>query len=315
MKDDFRPVKSAIHPELVQPLKRVPAFSIHHWSIPILRILGRFLQPKSNLEGVEISERTAGETRLRILRPADAEPTGTLLWMHGGGLILGTPAQEDGRCAEFVRTLGLVVISTYYRLAPQNPYPAALDDCHSAWNWLQANLDEFGLEPSRVAIGGGSAGAGLAASLSQRLYDEGGPQPAGQLLVYPMLDDRTAARRELDAEKHPIWNNTSNLTGWSSYLGDAPGVASTPEYAVPARRADLRGLPPAWIGVGTLDLFLAESRTYAKRLEEAGVVCRFDEVPGAVHGFDGIAPDASISKQFLNGQLSFLRECLALPAA
>jgi len=141
------------------------------------------------------------------------------------------------------------------------------------------------------------------------------PQPAGQLLVYPMLDDRTAARRDLDSVKHPVWNNTSNLTGWSSYLGGTPGAPSVPEYAVPARREDLSGLPPAWIGVGSLDLFLKESWAYANRLTDAGIACRFDEVSGAFHGFDGMAPATSVSKEFLDAQLSFLRKCLKLPLA
>lgn len=203
--------------------------------------------------------------------------------------------------------MGFDFAGTYTKIVP-----AALDDCHAAWGWVQASLGAWGLSPAQVVIGGESAGGGLAASLTQRLRDEGGPQPAGQLLVYPMLDDRTAARRELDAVKHPIWNNFSNRTGWSAYLGHQPDADVVPAYAVPARRADLRGLPPAWLGVGLLDLFLEECRAYARRLQDAGVACELEEIPGAVHGFAVIAPNAPITRDFVGAQVEFLRRRLGL---
>jgi acetyl esterase/lipase len=156
------------------------------------------------------------------------------------------------------------VVSADYRLAPEHPYPAPLDDCLAAWTWLQDNSPARGVDPTRVAIGGQSAGGGLAASLVQRVHDDpGAAQPVAQWLFCPMLDDRTAAERKLDATKHILWNNTSNRMGWRSYLGVEPGAASTPEYAVPSRRADLAGLPPTWIGTGDIELFYDENRAYA----------------------------------------------------
>lgn len=301
-----------IHPELKVALQRIPSFTFRPWMLSGLRALTRFAFPRANLNGVEVREESAQGARVRLLAPRDQKPQGLLLWMHGGGLVIGSPAQDDARCAEFVRQLGIVVVSAYYRLAPAHPFPAALDDCHAAWGWVQANRSRFGVDPGRVVIGGESAGGGLAASLAQRLYDEGGPQPAGQLLVYPMLDDRTAARQELDAAQHPVWNNTSNRTGWSAYLGHAPGRPAVPAYAVPARRADLRGLPPVWIGVGSLDLFLEECRAYARRLGEADVPCEWEEVRGGVHGFAAIAPAASITQNFAAAQTDFLRRRLGL---
>lgn len=303
-----------IDPELQVALKRVPSFTFRPWMLAGMRMLTRFAFPRANLAGVDLREENAEGARVRLLAPQGRKPTGLLLWMHGGGLVIGSPAQDDARCAEFVREMGIVVVSAYYRLAPAHPFPAALDDCYAAWGWVQANLGRFGLSHAQAAIGGESAGGGLAASLAQRLWDEGGPQPAAQLLIYPMLDDRTAARQELDALKHPVWNNTSNRTGWSAYLGDAPGRPDVPAYAVPARRADLRGLPPAWIGVGSLDLFLEECRAYARRLGEAGVPCEVEEAPGAVHGFAAIAPAASITQNFAAAQMDFLRRRLGLPA-
>jgi acetyl esterase/lipase len=162
-----------------------------------------------------------------------------------------------------------------------------------------------------VAVGGASAGGGLAACLAQRLRDEGGRQPAVQLLVYPMLDDRTAAQRELDDGGHLVWHNRSNRAGWSAYLGAAPGVPETPAYAAAARCADLRGLPPAWIGVGDLDLFWGEDRAYAERLEAAGVAVELVEIAGAPHGFDTMAPDVPLARTFAAHQHAFLRERLA----
>jgi acetyl esterase/lipase len=166
-----------------------------------------------------------------------------------------------------------------------------------------------------VAVGGASAGGGLAACLAQRLRDEGGRQPAAQLLVYPMLDDRTASLRELDDAGHLVWHNRSNRAGWSAYLGGAPGAPEIPAYAAAARRDDLRGLPPAWIGVGDLDLFWDEGRAYAERLEAAEVPVELLEIPGAPHGFDVMAPDVPLAHTFVASQAAFLRQRLRVADA
>lgn len=262
--------------------------------------------------GVEV--RDHAEVGVRVYRPRDGASGAALLWLHGGGLIVGAPTMDDGRCGEWVRELGVVVVSVDYRLAPEDPFPAALDDAHAAWWWLQGSAGALGVDPRRVAIGGASAGGGLAASLAQRLHDEGGVAPAAQLLLYPMLDDRTAARRELDDAGHMVWRNRSNRAGWSAYLGRAPGAAELPVYASAARRTDLRGLPAAWIGVGDLDLFLDENRAYAEGLEEAGVATELHEVIGAPHGFDALAPDASVSRAFAAAQGAFLAQRLRVGA-
>lgn len=251
---------------------------------------------------------------VHVLSPQAGSEPAALLWMHGGGLVMGAPTLEYQRASSYAAALGITVVVPSYRLAPEHPWPAALDDCRSAWTWLLQRADSLGVDPTRVVVGGVSAGGGLAAALAQRLHDEGGTQPAGELLVYPMLDDRTAADTTLDAHRHPVWNNVSNRTGWTSYLGHPPGRPDVVEYAVAARRADLSGLPPTWIGVGTADLFLEECRAYAHRLRQAGVPTELVEVPGAPHGFDTLTtPQRSVL--FWQSQLAFLTDRLRLPAS
>jgi acetyl esterase/lipase len=298
-----------LHPDLAgAPLFALP---FHwRWALPLWRLAFRLVRSAAG-PGVEVGERDAAGVRVRVYRPREGASGGVLLWLHGGGLIVGAPRADDRRCGGWARDGGLVVVSVAYRLAPEHPFPAALDDAHAAWAWLQRAAAELGVDPARVAIGGASAGGGLAACLAQRLRDEGGVQPAAQLLVYPMLDDRTAARRELDGAGHLVWHNRSNRTGWSAYLGAGPGAPETPAYAAAARCADLRGLPRAWIGVGDLDLFWDEDRAYAERLEAAGVAVELLEIAGAPHGFDTMAPDVPLARAFAEHQHAFLRERLA----
>ena len=258
---------------------------------------------------VEIVDRDDGPVPVRVYRPPTGRGAG-LAWFHGGGLMLGTPGMDDARCAALARDAGVTVVAPAYRLAPEHRFPAALDDAHVAWTWLVRDDGAEGLDPTRIAVGGASAGAGLAACLAQRLRDEGGARPAAQLLVYPMLDDATAARRELDAVGHLVWTNRANRAGWRAYLGGPPGADDVPRYAAAARHDDLRDLPPTWIGVGTLDLFLDEDRAYAERLERAGTPLAYEEVPGAPHGFDAIRPDAPSARAFAASQAAFLRDAL-----
>lgn len=237
---------------------------------------------------------------VRLFRPhTDAGPTPALLWIHGGGYVLGRAAQDDRLCRQFSERLGATIASVDYRLAPEHPYPAALQDCWSALTWL-AGLPA--VDPARVAIGGASAGGGLAAALALWARDRRELAPALQLLVYPMLDDRSA---QLPVNpNYRLWNARSNRFGWASYLGGAD-----PQAAVPARHADLSGLAPAWLGVGTSDLFHQEDMAYAERLRQAGVPCHVETVSGAFHGFDRLVPKAGVSRSF------FASQCASLDAA
>jgi len=300
------PSTSDFHPDLRRVARLIPKQIITPVTMPMVRMATRALWRRvpKDVEALTL----ASGVGVRLYRPKGVPTPGPgLLWIHGGGYVIGHPAQDDVLCRRFARQLGVTVASVDYRLAPEHSYPAPLEDCYSALTWLAAQPS---VDPARTAIGGASAGGGLAAALALLARDRGEVAPVAQLLVYPMLDDRTVDRRGLDKPGLRLWNQASNKFGWSAYLGDAD-----PEVAVPARRQDLRGLPPAWMGVGTLDLFHDEDLAYAERLKAAGVSCEVEVVDGAFHGFDGIVPKAEVSQSFFASQCAMLRRALAPAAA
>lgn len=251
--------------------------------------------PTKPVDGVEVTVRgLPGGAAVRVHGPVGRQhPSGALVWVHGGGTVMGTAAQDDRLCSELARDLGLLVVNVDYRLAPEHPFPTPLDDCAEALEWLRAAAADLGVDPARIAVGGASAGGLLASALAQRTADEGSPV-AFQLLVYPMLDDRTNLRSDHGGRGRFLWTPPSNRFAWTSYLGHA--LAEDGEdrpYAVPARRADLAGLPPAWIGVGDLDLFHDEDLEYAARLRAAGVACDVHVEPGMYHAADAFLGDTA----------------------
>ncbi len=299
-----------VAPELRGPMRKARVPGIEHRLGRRLISAGLALMPSGKVDGVRLEKRSAAGQRLRVHRPHVVRSSAAFLWIHGGGYVLGRAVLNDRLCGEIARDLGITVVAVEYRKAPDHPFPAALDDCHAAWTWLQHEAASLEIDPARVAIGGESAGGGLAAALAQRLHDERGIQPVGQLLFCPMLDDRTAARRELDAVDHFVWNNRKNRLGWRSYLGVEPGAGTVPPYSVPGRRDDLAGLPPAWIGVSEIELFHGEDIAYAERLRAALVPVDLDVVPDAPHGFESWAPDTSIARQHQARASGWLRGVL-----
>jgi len=231
----------------------------------------------------------AGAPPVRVLfyRPAVVGgPRPAVLHIHGGGYILGSPDFADLSNRLLVAELGCVVCSVDYRLAPENPHPAPVEDCYAVLSWLHDQADSLGVDGSRVVIKGESAGGGLAAALALLARDRGGPVITFQHLTYAMIDDRTC----VDPEPHPyvgefVWTPERNLFGWTALLGRPPGDPDIPAYAAAARATDLTGLPPAFISVGTLDLFLEENLEYGRRLTRAGVPVEMHVYPGAFHGF------------------------------
>jgi acetyl esterase/lipase len=288
------------HPDLRRVAFFAPRTLISRRTLQLMRALGR-LQRFGAETDVEVLT-LAGGAGIRLHRPPGQEGSAAvLLWIHGGGYVLGHAQQDDKLCRRFSRRLGITVASVEYRLAPEHPFPAALEDCYAALTRLAALP---AVDSARIAIGGASAGGGLAAALALLARDRGEIKPALQLLTYPMLDDRATA--ESGARRnYRLWTESSNRFGWASYLGDAD-----PAVAVPARRPDLSGLPPTWIGVGTLDLFYRENLVYAERLKAAGVPCTIEVVPGAFHGFAHVAPRVAVSRAFFDSQCASLRKAL-----
>jgi acetyl esterase/lipase len=293
--------------DLREATARMPATDPSKPSMRRAAALALKVMPVKRARRVRVRTVREGTIKVRVYEPAERRTQAALLWVHGGGLVIGNPRQDERLVSETAAALGMTVVSTYYRLAPQHPFPAALDDIGGAWQWLQRNAAALGIDPARVVVGGESAGGGLAASAVQRLHDAGA-HPLGQWLFCPMLDDRTAARTELDSVEHLIWNNTANRFGWSSYLGHEPGRAEVPPYAVAARRTDLAGLPPAWICVGDIELFHDEDVDYAHRLEAAGVAVTLDVIHGAPHGFENWAADTAPARMLITRAQAWLRD-------
>ena len=314
----MKPSVSAVHSEMQQIASKMPMFSVNAKNLWLFRFLTKILVKRPKMPaGIEVwntfidTRDQKQKIRIRIYRPRTVGPTSpALLWMHGGGYVGGVPEADDTYVLPFLQEAGTVVVSVDYRLAPEHPFPAPLEDCYSALQWLASQAGTLGIDPQRIAVGGESAGAGLAAALAQLALDRREARPAFQLLVYPMLDDHTAARADIDPEAYFVWNNNSNYYGWESYLKQPPGAITVPAGSVPGRRSDLSGLPPAWIGVGSIDLFHEEDVAYAKRLKEAGVPCELVVVPGAFHGFDVLSTRLPVVENFRNSQVRAWKKAL-----
>lgn len=274
-----------LDPELAALLGDLPAITVDASTLPGMReMLGALAAPPLPTS-VTVAEHVLPEGPiLRVFHPragsAGARPA--LLWAHGGGYVFGHRAMDDHRLAGWVARFGCVAISVEYRLAPEHPYPAALDDCWASLRWVHDHADDLGIDPAAVGVGGLSAGGGLAAALALRARDEGGPAIAFQLLDSPMIDDRQATPSSR-ADDLVLWSRDANAFGWRSYLGGGDGDGDG--YAAPARVTDLAGLPPTLVLAAGADGFRDEDVDYALRLSAAGVPTELHVYPGAPHGF------------------------------
>lgn len=235
---------------------------------------------------------------------------GVVLYLHGGGMVVGSAEMEVGRCQALARALGCVVVVPEYRLAPETRFTGSIEDNYAALTWVYRNADEIGADPNRIALHGGSAGGGHAALLAITARDRGEVPIIFQSLVYPMLDDRTGTTRMPPPSVGKLaWTASGNRFGWQAFLGRVPGGAAT--AGVPARAADLSRLPPTWIGVGGIDLFVQEDIAFASRLVSAGVPVELLVTPGAFHAFDLVASETGIAQRFTAAKLDALRRALA----
>jgi acetyl esterase/lipase len=241
----------------------------------------------------------APDVTVRIYRPMKkAGLLPSLLWIHGGGYMLGDIDQEDITAKQFSSAGGCAVVSVEYRLAPEYPYPAPLEDCYAALKWLSSNAKELKVDHSRIAIGGASAGGGLASGLAILARDRAEVPVTFQLLIYPMINDCNIEPPNDALPDALFWTRESNLMGWRAYLGCEPGKEGISCYAAAFRATNLEGLPPAYIAVGDIDLFAREDIDYASRLVAASVPTELHVYPGGCHAFDMLVPGADISKRF-----------------
>jgi acetyl esterase/lipase len=231
-----------------------------------------------------------------------------ILHTHGGGFILGSARGEVPYLQQIARDLDCVIVSVEYRLAPETTFAGSTDDNYRGLRWAYGNADLLGIDRSKLVVMGESAGGGHAALLALLARERGEVPLAAQVLVYPMLDDRTGSTRMPPRFMGAVgWNADGNRFGWRSFLGQQPGTRTVPAAAVPARHTDLAGLPPTFIGVGGIDLFVGEDVDYARRLIEVGVPTDLLVVPGAFHGFDRVATGTAVARRFNKAKYNFLR--------
>lgn len=239
---------------------------------------------------------------------APAAPGPALVHFHGGGMILFDVNAFHPIIHNTVAATGVPMLSIDYRIAPEHPHPTLLEDCYTGLTWLRDHAKELNVDPTRIGVMGESAGGGLAAGVALMARDRKfSPPLAKQILVYPMLDDRTTVP---DEELVPflVWSYEDNLTGWSAYVGkDEIGTAKVSKYAAPARETDLSGLPSTYMDVGSLDIFVSEDMDYAKRLVLARVGVDFQLFEGCPHAFEGLVPQAEVSKRAVEGRIRAIK--------
>ncbi len=314
--------KHLVDPELAPMLEVFPAFNFTAESLPATRemftqMLAQTSEAAPAFPDIEVTEHHvsgpegAPDVRVLVYIPKNvARPMPGLLWIHGGGYIIGSADGDDLQVKQIVTDIGCAVVSVDYRLAPETPHPGPVEDCYSALKWLYTNSSDLGVDSSRLAIGGASAGGGLAAALGLLTRDRGEIPLAFQLLIYPMLDDRTVSTEN----PHPytgefIWTKEANHFGWTSLLGQEPGSAGVSPYAAAARAESLAGLPPTYINVGALDLFFEENLEYARRLVREGIRTELHVYPAAFHGFN-MMPTAQVSQAFVRDMVVALKRAL-----
>jgi acetyl esterase len=252
---------------------------------------------------------------VRVYAPEGQDgPLPGVLYIHGGGFILGSVAMFDSEAKRIAAEVGAVVVSVEYRLAPEHPFPAGLDDCYAALVWIASTAARLGIDPARLAVGGDSAGGGLAAAVALLARDRGGPALCFQYLGVPELDDRLATPSMRAYVDTPLWHRPAAEFSWDSYLG-GPGVRGSEDvspYAAPARAEDLSGLPPAFVNTCQFDPLRDEGITYAQRLAQANVPTELVLYPGTFHGSSMIAEAAS-TKRMLADAIAAMRRALHAP--
>jgi acetyl esterase/lipase len=269
---------------------------------------GRFIVSQPSVAGLDGDP----EIPLLICTPVGASASRPVLYfLHGGGFFCNDHRLGLDQLLEMAERFGATLISIGYRLAPEHPYPAQINDAYAGLLWAADHADELGIDPERIVVTGYSAGGGLSAALALTVRDKGGPRLLGQMLMSPMLDDRNDSASAMQMDGIEFWNRSHNLFGWSSLLGDVQGAADVPQYAAPARATDLTGLPPAFLDVGSAECLRDEILAYAGRIWQAGGKAELHVWPGGFHAFDREVPEARISKAAVAARHNWLQRLLA----
>ncbi|MGN9920030.1 alpha/beta hydrolase [Micromonospora palomenae] len=308
----------AFDPELAEPASRLPR--VDYADLGTARAAARAIaahqQPYLPAAPVRVTDTRAPgppgapDVPVRLYRPAVAGPVPALLYLHWGGFVIGGVDGVHYTCVRIADQVGALVVSVDYRLAPEHPFPAALDDCHAVLEWVAKEATELGVDADRIGVGGESAGGGLAAALCLAVRDRGGPALRHQCLLFPALDDRldtVSARAFTDT---PMWDRANALVSWGHYLRGRAGAADVPALAAPARATDLSELPPALVVACEFDPLRDEAIDYAHRLIQAGVRTELRYYPGTFHASIAVA-EAAVSRRILADQVAALRAGLA----
>ncbi|MFD9700270.1 alpha/beta hydrolase [Lentzea sp. NPDC059081] len=252
----------------------------------------------------------APDVPVRVYSPANRQGlVPGLLYIHGGGFVVGDLDMFHAQVLRFADELGVVIVSVDYRLAPDHPFPAPVEDCYAALRWLAEKASELGVDPARIGVAGESAGGGLAAATALLARDRGGPGLCFQLLGIPELDDRLATDSMTDYVDTPLWNRPNAVYSWTAYLGTEPGGEDVSPYAAPARATDLAGLPPAFVTTCQYDPLRDEGVEYARRLAHAGVPTELRLYPGTFHG-SSLVESAAVSRRMAEDEIDALRRGL-----
>ncbi|GAB3597697.1 alpha/beta hydrolase [Microbacterium tumbae] len=284
---------STLTPEMIPLLRQSPVSGDEE----ILQVLS---ERGFSWRDVPITGHEGGEIVVTVIEKEGRTGTGPgFFHTHGGGMIIGNRWLGVTGFLDWAERFNGVIVTVEYRLAPEFPDPFPVEDCYAGLLWTAEHAEELGIDPARLLIGGGSAGGGLAAGTTLLARDRKGPALIGQLLIYPMLDDRdeTVSTRQIDGVG--VWDRGSNLTGWGALLGERRGTEDVSIYAAPARAADLAGLPPAFIDCGSAEVFRDEDVAYATALWAAGVQAELHVWAGGFHGFDMFAPHAAVAQAML----------------
>lgn len=310
-----------IDPELLPVLEMLPAFDFATETLPAIReSINNMAETPGDLPIAPVEKVIEGpDGPLEVLwydPSPGAKDRPALLHIHGGGMVIGSARQMQTGPSALAASIGVPVASVEYRLAPETPFPGPQEDCYAALLWLANSDAELGIDPRRIGVTGESAGGGLAAAVAQMARDRSGPKLAAQILIYPMLDHRVGGEADPWCNRHTgefIWTRKGNQFGWDSLRGGYLADDARKGWFSPSLADDLADLPPAWIGVGNLDLFFDENLDYARRLVDAGVPVKLHAYPGAFHGFNMMG-DARVAREFARDMLNGIVQMLELPA-